>query len=81
MLRLTPACAREICKEAIDELLLVDLASLGAGSSASLHLIGEAMKLAFVDRALYMGDARSKPSRMLSVSISTAPPEDGGGKE
>ena len=33
-----------------------DLAALGAGSSASLHRIAEAMKLAFADRAAYLGD-------------------------
>lgn len=33
-----------------------DLASLGAGSSASIHRIAEAMKLAFADRAAYLGD-------------------------
>ena len=33
-----------------------DLASLGAGSSASIHRIAEAMKLAFADRAVYLGD-------------------------
>ena len=34
-----------------------DLAALGAGSSASTHRIAEAMKLAFVDRAVYLGDS------------------------
>ncbi len=34
-----------------------DLAGRGAGSSASLHVIAEAMKLAFADRAAYLGDA------------------------
>jgi len=33
-----------------------DLASCGAGSSASMHRIAEAMKLAFADRAAYLGD-------------------------
>ena len=33
-----------------------DLARLGAGSSASIHRIAEAMKLAFADRAVYLGD-------------------------
>jgi gamma-glutamyltranspeptidase/glutathione hydrolase len=33
-----------------------DLAPLGAGSSASIHRITEAMKLAFADRAAYLGD-------------------------
>jgi len=34
-----------------------DLAALGAGASASLHRVAEAMKLAFVDRAAYLGDS------------------------
>ena len=34
-----------------------DLGKRGAGSSASLHVIAEAMKLAFADRAAYLGDA------------------------
>ena len=33
-----------------------DLARRGAGSSASLHVIAEAMKLAFADRAFFLGD-------------------------
>ncbi|NNL67285.1 MAG: gamma-glutamyltransferase, partial [Myxococcales bacterium] len=31
--------------------------SLGAGSSASMHRVAEAMKLAFADRAAYLGDS------------------------
>jgi gamma-glutamyltranspeptidase/glutathione hydrolase len=34
-----------------------DLGARGAGSSASLHLIAEAMKLAFADRAAFLGDS------------------------
>ena len=33
-----------------------DLTRRGAGSSASIHLVAEAMKLAFADRAAYLGD-------------------------
>jgi len=33
-----------------------DLAARGAGSSASVHVIAEAMKLAFADRAAWLGD-------------------------
>jgi gamma-glutamyltranspeptidase/glutathione hydrolase len=33
-----------------------ELAPLGPGSSASIHRIAEAMKLAFADRAAYLGD-------------------------
>ncbi|MBW2245197.1 MAG: gamma-glutamyltransferase [Deltaproteobacteria bacterium] len=34
-----------------------DLAAMGAGSSASLHRLAEAMKLAFADRNTFLGDA------------------------
>jgi gamma-glutamyltranspeptidase/glutathione hydrolase len=34
-----------------------DLASYGAGSSASVHRIAEAMKFAFADRAAFLGDS------------------------
>jgi gamma-glutamyltranspeptidase/glutathione hydrolase len=34
-----------------------DLASFGAGSSASVHRIAEAMKFAFADRAAFLGDS------------------------
>jgi len=33
-----------------------DVAALGAGSSAGTHLVAEAMKLAFADRAAHLGD-------------------------
>ena len=33
-----------------------ELAKLGAGSSAAIHRIAEAMKLAFADRAVHLGD-------------------------
>jgi len=34
-----------------------ELGPLGAGSSASVHRVAEAMKLAFADRAAYLGDS------------------------
>lgn len=40
----------------LDLLKPYDLKDLGAGSSASLHLIAEAMQLAFADRAEFLGD-------------------------
>jgi gamma-glutamyltranspeptidase/glutathione hydrolase len=42
--------------EALGILEGFDLAALGAGSSASLHRIAEALKLAFADRAALLGD-------------------------
>ncbi len=35
----------------------IDLAKLGAGSSAALHVIAEALRHAFADRARFLGDA------------------------
>ena len=43
--------------EALNILEAFDLASRGAGSSASFHVMAEAMKLAFADRAAYLGDS------------------------
>ena len=37
-------------------LVTTEACACGAGSSASLHVIAEAMKLAFADRAAYLGD-------------------------
>jgi gamma-glutamyltranspeptidase/glutathione hydrolase len=52
-----PSSGGTVLIETLNILEGYDLASLGAGSSASLHVISEAMKLAFADRATYMGDA------------------------
>jgi gamma-glutamyltranspeptidase/glutathione hydrolase len=38
-----------------------ELAELGAGSSASIHRMAEAMKLAFADRAVHLGDPDFAP--------------------
>jgi gamma-glutamyltranspeptidase/glutathione hydrolase len=42
--------------EALNVLEGFDLGPLGAGSSASIHRVAEAMKLAFADRAAWLGD-------------------------
>ena len=42
--------------EALNILEGFDLSARPAGSSASIHLIAEALKLAFADRAVYLGD-------------------------
>ena len=52
-----------------------DLAARGAGSSGSLHLIAEAMKLAFADRASYLGDSDFVDvpvERLISKKYATA---------
>src|SRR5262245_45277172 len=51
-----PSSGGVVLLEALGILEGFDLASLGAGSSASLHRIAEAMKLAFADRAALLGD-------------------------
>ena len=52
-----PSSGGAVLLETLNILEGFDLNALGAGSSDSLHLISEAMKLAFADRAAYMGDA------------------------
>ncbi|MCP5039871.1 MAG: gamma-glutamyltransferase [bacterium] len=52
-----PSSGGVVLLEILNILEGFDLAERGAGSSASVHLIAEAMKLAFADRAAYMGDA------------------------
>jgi gamma-glutamyltranspeptidase/glutathione hydrolase len=52
-----PSSGGAVLIEVLNILEGFDLAKLGAGSSASVHLIAEAMKLAFADRAAHMGDA------------------------
>ena len=51
-----PSSGGAILIEMLNILEGFDLASRGAGSSASLHPIAEAMKLAFADRAAWFGD-------------------------
>ena len=52
-----PSSGGAVLMETLNILEGFDLKPLGAGSSDSLHVIAEAMKLAFADRAAYMGDA------------------------
>ena len=51
-----PSSGGVVLLEALGILEGFDLATLGAGSSASFHRIAEAMKLAFADRAALLGD-------------------------
>jgi gamma-glutamyltranspeptidase/glutathione hydrolase len=52
-----PSSGGAVLVQALQILEGFDLAAMGAGSSASLHHVAEAMKLAFADRAVYMGDS------------------------
>jgi len=52
-----PSSGGAVLIESLNILEGFSLGTKGAGSSASLHLIGESMKLAFADRAAYMGDS------------------------
>jgi gamma-glutamyltranspeptidase/glutathione hydrolase len=47
-----------------------DLRSLGAGSAASIHLVAEAMRRAFADRARYLGDPEANPDLPLALLTS-----------
>ena len=52
-----PSSGGAVLLECLNILEGFELGPRGAGSSESLHLVAEAMKLAFADRAVYMGDA------------------------
>lgn len=52
-----PSSGGAVLLEILNILEGFELGDRGAGSSQSLHVIAEAMKLAFADRATYMGDA------------------------
>src|SRR5258708_16689506 len=53
-----------------------DLAAKGFGSAATVHLITEAMRRAFADRARYLGDPEFNPgmplARLISKEYATA---------
>ncbi|MCS5636441.1 MAG: gamma-glutamyltransferase [Myxococcota bacterium] len=52
-----PSSGGAVLLQCLNVLEGFDLAASGPGSSASLHAVAEAMKLAFADRAAYMGDS------------------------
>lgn len=52
-----PSSGGAVLAEALNVLEGFDLRSMGAGSVPAIHVVAEAMKLAFADRASYMGDA------------------------
>jgi gamma-glutamyltranspeptidase/glutathione hydrolase len=47
-----------------------DIRSLGHNSAEQLHLLVEAKRIAFADRAAYLGDPRSVPADVLKTLIS-----------
>lgn len=52
-----PSSGGAVLVEALNILEGFDLGGLRAGGAPAIHLVSEAMKLAFADRAAYMGDA------------------------
>ena len=52
-----PSSGGAVLVEALNILEGFDLAGLRRGSAPAIHLVSEAMKLAFADRAAYMGDS------------------------
>jgi gamma-glutamyltranspeptidase/glutathione hydrolase len=52
-----PSSGGAVLVESLNILEGFDLASLRRGSAPAIHLVTEAMKLAFADRAAYMGDS------------------------
>ncbi|HEY8155970.1 MAG TPA: gamma-glutamyltransferase [Myxococcota bacterium] len=70
-----PSSGGVVLLEALGILEGFDLAALGAGSSASLHRIAEAMKLAFADRAALLGDPDFVPvpvDRLVSAGYAAS---------
>jgi gamma-glutamyltranspeptidase/glutathione hydrolase len=47
-----------------------DLASMGAGSAAAIHLVAESMKRAYADRARHIGDPEFNPAMPVARLIS-----------
>jgi gamma-glutamyltranspeptidase/glutathione hydrolase len=66
-----PSSGGAVLVEALNVLEGFDLAGLGAGGSPAMHLVTEAMKLAFADRAAYLGD-----SDFVEVPIATLVSKD-----
>ncbi len=52
-----PSSGGAVLVESLNILEGFDLAALRSGGAPAIHLVGEAMKLAFADRAAYMGDS------------------------
>jgi len=52
-----PSSGGAVLLQCLNVLEGFDLTATGPGSSASIHRVAETMKLAFADRAAYMGDA------------------------
>ena len=52
-----PSSGGAVLVEVLNILEGFDLASLAQGKAPAIHLVSEAMKLAFADRAAYMGDS------------------------
>jgi gamma-glutamyltranspeptidase/glutathione hydrolase len=52
-----PSSGGAVLVEALNILEGFDLGALDAGSAPAIHLVSEAMKLAFADRAAFMGDS------------------------
>ncbi|MEZ4333433.1 MAG: gamma-glutamyltransferase [Myxococcota bacterium] len=52
-----PSSGGAVLAEALNVLDGFDLRSIGADSVSAIHLLAEAMKLAFADRAAFLGDA------------------------
>jgi gamma-glutamyltranspeptidase/glutathione hydrolase len=52
-----PSSGGAVLVQALNVLEGFDLASLRSGGAPAIHLVTEAMKLAFADRAAYMGDS------------------------
>jgi gamma-glutamyltranspeptidase/glutathione hydrolase len=65
-----PSCGGQVLIEALNVLEGYDLKAAGAGSPAALHLVAEALRRAFADRAQYLGDPAFNPGLPMTRLLS-----------
>jgi gamma-glutamyltranspeptidase/glutathione hydrolase len=65
-----PSCGGQVLIEALNVLEGYDLKAAGTGSPAAIHLVAEALRRAFADRAQFLGDPAFNPGLPLTRLLS-----------